>query len=80
MEGLILLATLFLTCVMLTLGVVFVVLALRLLEATKPQVFAPEETQDTITLPKNVPIDQFMPAVDKPLTVKYSDKDQITKI
>ncbi len=84
MEGMILIAVLFLTATILFLGIVFCYLASKLLDIDLPfgRKVIDKTTplgEDLFSKPDRIPVDQFLPRTDMPLKVKYSDKDIVTK-
>lgn len=84
MEGMILVAILFLTVVVLLLGILFCYFAFKLIGQEIPIGFSSNDKinevgADTFTKSGDVPINEFVPRKDMPLKIKYSDKDQYTK-
>ena len=84
MEGLILLVGLLLAIIILFQGIVFGLIVLRIFNAELggfKQVLPTKESGDSFTLAsKEVPLDQFIPRGDIPVKVKYSEKDEFTKV
>jgi hypothetical protein len=86
MEWLIVLAIIFQTTVTLMLGIAFLYLAFKIFNLEfgigmdKKDIFT-ELEEKTMDLPKgNVPIEKFIPKKDTELKVKFSSKDQFTKV
>lgn len=78
MELALLIAVLFLTTVVLILGITFIYLAFKIFNIDT-NVIPNKEQEDKFT-DETKPLDQFMPDPTKKLGVKYSSRDVFTKI
>ena len=84
MDGIIAVVLLFLTAVVLLLGILFLYFAFKLIGQEIPIGFNSTDkmnrmTTNEFTREENVPIDQFIPRKDMPIKIKYSEENKYTK-